>query len=115
MPYLTNLFRLFGAIPLWKQGDCCRCVFPLGNTVDTEGTGHFYQGRLEAFPIEEEHLLTVLRYVERNALQANLVEHAEDWKYGSLWRVLNGDNESVLSPWPIPRAPITSCPNPLRD
>ena len=30
----------------------------------TQGTGHLYQGRFKAFPIEEdEHLLAVLRYV----------------------------------------------------
>ena len=35
----------------------------------TEGTGHLYQGRFKTFPIEEdEHLRSVLRYVERNAL-----------------------------------------------
>ena len=34
-------------------------------------TGHVWQGRYKAFPIEEdEHLLTVMRYVERNALRA---------------------------------------------
>ena len=33
------------------------------------GSGHVWQGRFKAFPIEEdEHLWTVLRYVERNAL-----------------------------------------------
>ena len=31
------------------------------------GSGHVWQGRFKAFPIEQdEHLLTVLRYVERN-------------------------------------------------
>jgi putative transposase len=70
----------------------------------TEGTGHLYQGRFKTFPIQQDdHLLSVLRYVERNALQANLVERAEDWKYGSLWRSINQDDasKSVLSPWPI--------------
>ena len=44
----------------------------------TEGTGHLYQGRFKTFPIQEdEHLVSVLRYVERNALQANLVKRAE--------------------------------------
>ncbi len=51
----------------------------------TGGTGHLYQGRFKTFPIEEdEHLLAVLRYTERNALRANLCERAEDWKYGSV-------------------------------
>jgi putative transposase len=50
-------------------------------------TGHIYQGRFKSFPIEaDDHLLTVLRYVERNALRARLVAWAEDWRWGSLWR-----------------------------
>ena len=52
----------------------------------TSGQGHVYQGRFKSFPIEEdEHLLTVLRYVERNALRANFTQRAEDWRWGSLW------------------------------
>jgi putative transposase len=35
--------------------------------------GHVWQGRSKAFPIEQdEHLLTVLPYVERNPLRALL-------------------------------------------
>jgi putative transposase len=53
----------------------------------TAGTGHLYQGRFRAFPVQEdEHLLTVLRYVERNALRAGLVQRAEDWPWSSLQR-----------------------------
>ena len=68
----------------------------------TTGYGHIYQGRFKSFPIEEdESLLKVVRYVERNALRANLVERAQDWRWSSLWRRLNGDRESLLSTWPI--------------
>jgi putative transposase len=37
---------------------------------------------------DDDHLVTVLRYVERNALRAELVARAEDWKWSSLpgWR-----------------------------
>jgi putative transposase len=51
-------------------------------------TGHVWQGRFKAVLTQEnEHLLTVLRYVERNAMRANLVSRAEDWPWGSLnWR-----------------------------
>ena len=50
------------------------------------GQGHVYQGRFKSFPVQEDaHLLTVLRYVERNALRADLVGRAEDWRWGSLW------------------------------
>jgi putative transposase len=31
----------------------------------------------------DEHLLSVARYVEQNALSAGLVERAEQWPYGS--------------------------------
>ena len=47
----------------------------------TVGCGHLYQGTYQSFPIEaHEHLLMVLRYVERNALRAGLVARAEDWR-----------------------------------
>src|SRR5262249_49242338 len=36
-------------------------------------SGHIWQGRFKAFPTQEdEHLLTVLRYIERNPLLAGL-------------------------------------------
>ena len=72
----------------------------------TPGTGHLYQGRLKAFPIEQDdYLLSVLRYVERNPVRAELCERAEDWRYGSAWRNASGDGASraLLAPWPIPR------------
>ncbi len=44
------------------------------------GFGHLYQGRFKSFPVQsDEHLLTVIRYVERNALGAGLVTRAEWW------------------------------------
>ena len=50
------------------------------------------------------HLYAVLRYVERNPLRANLCERAEDWKFGSAWRMAYGDEESrlIVSDWPLP-------------
>ena len=50
-------------------------------------SGHVWQGRFKAFPIQEDdHLRTVLRYVERNPLRANLAARAEDWAWSSLGR-----------------------------
>ena len=73
----------------------------------TVGTGHLYQGTYKSFPIEEDdHLYTVLRYVERNAVRPTMVERAEDWKWNSLWRWLHPtehQEKPVLCPWPIPR------------
>jgi putative transposase len=72
----------------------------------TVGYGHLYQGRFKSFPVQsDEHLLTVLRYVERNALGAGLVERAEHWRWGGLWARVHGDDavKAVLSPWPVAR------------
>ncbi len=43
----------------------------------TVGYGHLYQGRFQSFPVQsDEPLLTVLRYIERNAVGAGLVAGA---------------------------------------
>lgn len=73
---------------------------------DAIGMGHVYQGRFKNFMIEaDEHLLWVLRYVERNALRAKLVKRAEDWRHGSLHVRRHGPAElkRLLSDWPLPR------------
>lgn len=70
----------------------------------TAGTGHLYQGRFKCFPVEaDDHLYTVLRYVERNALRANLVKRAEDWRWSSLWRRSRKDlaQRAILTDWPV--------------
>jgi len=70
----------------------------------TVGTGPVYQGRFKSFPVQrDEHLLTLLRYVEGNALQAGLVERAQDWRWSSLWARREGDDDlqAMLSNWPV--------------
>jgi len=72
----------------------------------TTGYGHVYQGRYKSFPVQsDDHFHTVCRYVERNALRANLVKRAEDYRWGSLWNWLGGDAPIKLSSWPISRLP----------
>jgi putative transposase len=68
-------------------------------------TGHIYQGRFKAFPVEGGgHYYTVGRYVERNPLRANLVQRAEQWRWSSLWRRVHGDEQPrpLLSAGPLP-------------
>src|ERR1700731_45003 len=63
----------------------------------TVGSGHLYQGRFKSFVVEaDEHLKTVCRYVERNALRAGLVKHAEAGAWGSLRQRQSGAEEG----WP---------------
>ena len=66
------------------------------------GTGHLYQGRYKSFPIDtDEYFLTACRYVEQNPLRAQLVQRAEEWMWGSLWRREYGSEQkkSLLSTW----------------
>jgi putative transposase len=47
-------------------------------------SGHVWQGRFRSFPIQEdEHLLSVLRYIERNPVRAGLAARAQDWPWSS--------------------------------
>jgi putative transposase len=72
----------------------------------TVGSGHLYQGPFKSFPVQDdEHFLTVARYVERNALSAGLCRRAEDWIHGSLHRWLHkcDRDPKLLTNWPIRR------------
>ena len=66
------------------------------------GSGHVWQGRFKAFAVEQDdHLYTVLRYVERNALRAGLSERAQDWPWGTLALRDQKARPPWLSRWPI--------------
>lgn len=80
---------------LWPEADDALSVFVGGLTLKhvqrrhawlgSAGEGSPYAGRFRSFVVESDgHLLTVLRYVERNALRAGLVDRAEAWPWGSL-------------------------------
>lgn len=70
------------------------------------GHGHLYQDRFKSFPIQaDDHLLNVLRYVERNPVRANLAPRAEAWPWGSCH--VRQDRAHALRPlladWPVRR------------
>jgi putative transposase len=71
-------------------------------------SGHVWQGRFKAFPAQEyEHLLTVLRYIERNPLRAGLVDRAEAWSWSSLRWLATPDRSPVrLEAGTVPRGPL---------
>jgi hypothetical protein len=95
-PYLAAiLLRLDASIPAQIRGASAR------GTLTTD-----CQGRFRSFPIQQDgHFLSVCRYVERNALRANLVAKAQDWRWNSLWA--RGDRSSSVAPmltaWPVER------------
>jgi len=70
------------------------------------GFGHVYQGPYKSIPVEDDdRFYTVCRYVERNAVRANLVPRAEDWPWSSLaLRLRRADcpDAPPLAAWPLP-------------
>ena len=67
-------------------------------------SGHVWQGRFKAFPIQEdEHLLSVLRYAERNPLRAGLVSRSKRWPFSSLKLFGQPDLPAWFSLGPVPR------------
>jgi len=69
-----------------------------------QSSGHVWQGRFKAFPIQQdEHLLTVLRYIERNPVRSGLVARAEQWRWSSLRGRDRSSPSSLLHPSPVPR------------
>ena len=71
---------------------------------NTIGTGHLYQGRYKSFLVQNDnHFLTLVRYVERNARKANLVQKAEEWRWGSAYLRKYGTEKQrkFLTKWPV--------------
>ena len=70
-----------------------------------ESSGHVWQGRFKAFPIQEdEHLTAILRYVEGNPLRSKLVDRSQDWYWSSLNRpAAAAENAVRLDSGPVPR------------
>jgi putative transposase len=95
-----------GDLPAFAGWLCLTHTQRWHRTHETVGMGHLYQGRYKSFPIQRsEHLLRVCHYVERNPLRAELVQRAEQWRWGSLWRRTYGQvsRPPELADWPVPR------------
>ena len=69
-------------------------------------TGPLYPGRFKSLPVpEDEHLLAVCRYGERNPLPAHLVPQADTWRWCSRWHRVKGSAERLLDAWPVASPP----------
>ncbi len=100
---------------LWPRhdGDLSRYLAWVSNThvrryrrhYHDEGRGgHLYQGRFKSFPVQSDgHLLTVLRYVEANALRTKLAKNAMEWRWTSFAHRATGEEMKLLSGWPVDR------------
>ncbi len=56
----------------------------------TKRVGHLWKGRFESFLMfDKEHVLKVIKYIERNALALNLVDDITKYEYQSLYLRMN--------------------------
>ncbi len=61
--------------------------------------GHVWQGRFKSPVIQsDEHLLTVLRYIEANPLRAGIVQRAEEYRWSSYRAHGLGEADELLDP-----------------
>ena len=68
-----------------------------------DGQGAVYQGRFKAVPVcNDDHFLSVSRYVERNPVRAGLVASAGDWRWSSLGQRARRITSPPLAAWPVP-------------
>jgi putative transposase len=67
-----------------------------------QSSGHIWQDRFKQFPVQQDkHFLTVLRYVERNPVRANLVPSAKDWPWSSFKLRMKNEPNSIIDIPPI--------------
>ncbi|HIE06335.1 MAG TPA: transposase [bacterium (Candidatus Stahlbacteria)] len=65
-------------------------------------SGHIWQGRYKSFLIQEDnHLLTVMRYVEANPVRAGLVKSAKAWHWSSHREWIRITPRTLVDPCPI--------------
>ena len=65
-------------------------------------TGHLWQGRYGSTPLGDDGaLLSVVRYIERNPVEAGLVERPEDWIWSSARGHLGGCADALLTDAPL--------------
>jgi putative transposase len=65
-------------------------------------SGHVWQGRFKSFIIQDDdHLLTVVRYIEANPVRAGLSATAAQWPWSS-HRLRGGASGDAMCPDPLP-------------
>ena len=63
-------------------------------------SGHIWQGRYKSFIVEKEsYYITLMRYIEANALRAKLTRKAQDWNYGSLQERTGNSRKLLTQPY----------------
>ena len=73
------------------------------NFVNARGRwrGHLFDGRFASVAMDEDHLLTAVRYVALNPVRARLVSKADQWPWSSVHAHLKGQDDGLVVVRPI--------------
>ena len=63
--------------------------------------GHLWQSRFYSCPLDEEHLIAAVRYVELNPVRAGLCDDPKDWQWSSIHAHLNGKDDVLVDVSPM--------------
>jgi putative transposase len=63
--------------------------------------GHLWQGRFASYPMDEQHLLAAVRYIELNPVRAGLVKNPEDYRWSSAKNHLQGKEDILVKAEPL--------------
>ena len=61
-------------------------------------SGHLWQGRFYSCVLDEAHLWSAVRYVERNPVRAHIVDRAQDYRWSSARAHVRGYTDPLLDP-----------------
>jgi len=64
-------------------------------------SGHLWQGRFHSCVMDEQHLLTAVRYVELNPVTAGLCQQPQDWPWSSSRAHLAARDDALVSVMPM--------------
>jgi putative transposase len=62
---------------------CAHAEYAFGWNRYQKRSGHLWQGRFFSCPLDQQHLVTALRYVDLNPVRAGLVDSPADWAWSS--------------------------------
>ncbi len=63
--------------------------------------GHLWQERFASFPMDENHLLAAVRYVEMNPVAAGIVARPEEYPWSSARAHLTGQEDKLVTVEPL--------------
>ena len=66
-------------------------------------TGYLWQGRFASFPMDEDYLLSCVRYIGLNPVRAGLTAGAIDWPWSSVGAHLGAARDPLLTPRTVGR------------